>query len=327
MLAATLRTANPFISCVVPAYNEAEGIAAFVAALTDTLKAITPRFEIVVINDGSRDNTAQVVAGLCASNPALRFVNLSRNFGKEAALTAGIDHVSGDVTVLIDADFQHPLATIPQFVARWREGYDMVYGVRESRESESAIKRAGANAFYRLLNWLSTVDIPPDAGDFRLLDRKVVEALKAMPERGRFMKGLYAWVGFKSVSVPFVVQDRETGQTSFGLRGLLRLAQTGIVAFSDVPLRVWSVVGIVISAISLGYAAWIVFATLAFGVDVPGWATLVVAMMFLGGVQLLSIGILGEYLAGVFNEVKQRPTYLVAERVGFDATNRNIERH
>lgn len=313
-----VRTEQPFISCVVPAYNEGQGIAAFVAALTATLQAITPCFEIIVVNDGSRDNTADVVAGLCATHPALRFLNLSRNFGKEAALTAGIDHVTGDVAVLIDADFQHPLDTIPEFVARWIEGYDMVYGIRASRASESAIKRTGANLFYRLLNWLSTVDIPPDAGDFRLLDRKVVDALKAMPERGRFMKGLYAWVGFRSIPVTFEVQERETGQTSFGLRGLLRLAQTGIVAFSDVPLRVWSVVGIVVSAISLAYAAWIVFATLAFGVEVHGWATLVVAMMFLGGIQLLSIGILGEYLAGVFNEVKQRPTYLVAQRLGFD---------
>ncbi|WP_374352598.1 glycosyltransferase family 2 protein [Chitinimonas sp.] len=316
------RPAQPFISCVVPAYNEAEGIAAFVAALTTTLAAITPKYEIVVVNDGSRDHTAQVVADLCASNPALRFINLSRNFGKEAALTAGIDHVSGEVAVLIDADFQHPLATIAEFVQRWQAGYDMVYGVRDSRADESAIKRAGANLFYRLLNWLSTVDIPPDAGDFRLLDRKVIDALKAMPERGRFMKGLYAWVGFPSVAVPFVVQERETGETSFGIGGLLRLAQTGIVAFSDVPLRVWSIVGIVVSAISLGYAAWIVFATLAFGVDVPGWATLIVAMMFLGGIQLLSIGILGEYLAGVFNEVKQRPTYLVAQRLGFEQTDK-----
>jgi glycosyltransferase involved in cell wall biosynthesis len=317
-----VRPEHPYISCIVPAYNEEAGIAQFVHALSDTLKALSPRYEIVVVNDGSRDKTAEVVAGLCGGDIPVRFVNLSRNFGKEAALTAGLDHVSGDVAVMIDADFQHPLETVPVFLARWREGYDMAYGVRESRETESRFKRTGANAFYGLLNWLSSVDIPPDAGDFRLLDRKVVDALRAMPERGRFMKGLYAWVGFRSVAVPFVVQDRVAGETSFGVRGLLRLAHTGLIAFSDVPLRVWSVIGFIISAISLGYAAWIVFITLVKGVDVPGWATVVVAVIFLGGIQLLSVGILGEYLAGVFNEVKQRPNYLVSERIGFDDTGK-----
>ena len=312
-----VRPEQPYISCVVPAYNEADGIAHFIEALAPALEKLSPRYEIIVVNDGSRDNTAAVVAGLCDGDIPLRLINFSRNFGKEAALTAGLDHVAGDVAVLIDADFQHPIETIGLFLERWREGYDMAYGVRESREGESAFKRNGAKAFYGLLNWLSTVDIPPDAGDFRLLDRKVVEALKAMPERARFMKGLFAWVGFKSIAVPFVVQERLAGETSFGVRGLIRLAHTGLVAFSDVPLRVWSIIGFIVSAIALGYACWIVFITLARGIDVPGWATLVVAMMFLGGIQLLSIGILGEYLAGVFNEVKQRPTYLVAERLGF----------
>ncbi len=297
-----MRPEHPYISCVVPAYNEGEGIAAFVHALSGTLQSLGSRYEIIIVNDGSRDNTAEVVSGLIGGDLPIRFINLSRNFGKEAALTAGLDHVAGDVAILIDADFQHPLETIPLFLQRWREGYDMAYGVRESRKGESTFKRTGANLFYGLLNWLSTVDIPPDAGDFRLLDRKVIEALKAMPERGRFMKGLYAWVG----------------ETSFGVRNLLRLAHTGLIAFSDLPLRMWSVIGFIVSAISFAYAAWIVFVTLAQGVDVPGWATVVVAVMFLGGIQLLSVGILGEYLAGVFHEVKQRPNYLVADRLGFD---------
>jgi len=313
-----VRVEPPYISCVVPAYNEARCITDFLPCLAKALAGLSPRYEIIVVNDGSRDQTSSLVASLCQGHSHIRLINLSRNFGKEAALTAGLDHVRGDVAILIDADFQHPIELIAIFLDRWREGYDMVYGVRESRADESPLKRLGAQLFYRLLNRLSSIEIPMDAGDFRLLDRKVIDALKAMPERGRFMKGLYAWVGFRSVSVPFAVQVRHGGHTSFGLRALVRLAQTGIVAFSDVPLRVWGVIGFLISAISLLNALWIVFDTLVFGNTVPGWATLAVALMFLGGVQLISIGVLGEYLAGVFNEVKQRPTYLVADQIGFD---------
>ncbi|QDQ27197.1 glycosyltransferase family 2 protein [Chitinimonas arctica] len=316
-----MHSANPHISCVVPAYNEGEGIRDFLLALWATLQPLASRCEIIVVNDGSRDNTASVVADLCQSGMPLRLINLSRNFGKEAALTAGLDHVSGDLVILIDADFQHPLALIPAFLARWREGYDMVYGVRQSRADESRLKRTGAFAFYGLMNWLSSVNIPADAGDFRLLDRKVIDSLQSMPERARFMKGMYAWVGYRSIAVPFDVQTRNSGQSAFNIRALLQLAQTGILSFSDIPLRVWSVVGFFISALSLAYAAWIIIDTLRFGVEIPGWATLAAALMFLGGVQLISIGVLGEYLAGVFHEVKRRPIYLVSERIGFEETD------
>lgn len=305
------------LSFVVPAHNEAAGIADFLQQLCAFATPLASRIEVVVVNDGSRDATGDIVASLCGTLP-VKLVELSRNFGKEAALTAGLDHVTGAVTVLIDADFQHPFDAIPRFIEAWQNGYDMVYGVRESRADETRLKRFGARLFYALLNRLSSVEIPADAGDFRLLDARLVTALRSMPERGRFMKGLYAWVGFRAVAVPFSVRDRVRGASSFSLRALVRLAQTGIIAFSDVPLRAWSVIGVVISAIALAYASWIVFVTLAFGRDVPGWATITVAMMFFGGVQLLSIGILGEYLAAVFNEVKQRPTYLVARRIGFD---------
>lgn len=319
-----MRPDSVYISCIVPVFNEGKGVRDFLFALWETLKPLSDRCEIVVINDGSRDNTAAIVAGLCGGDMPVRLINFSRNFGKEAALTAGLDAVEGDVAIMIDADFQHPLATLPAFLAHWRAGYDMVYGVRSSRVDEAPLKRAGAKAFYGLINWLSSVDIPPDAGDFRLLDRKVIDALKSMPERARFMKGMYAWVGFKTIPVTFEVAVRSTGVSTFNTRSLLRLAQVGILAFSDLPLRVWSFVGFGISAISFAYGLWVIINTLAFGVDVPGWATLVAATMFLGGVQLLSIGILGEYLAGVFNEVKQRPTYLVAERMGYPApTNPN----
>lgn len=312
-----MRPESVYLSCIVPVYNEGAGVRDFLRALWQTLQTLSDHCEIVVINDGSKDDTAATIAGMCGGDMPLRLINFSRNFGKEAALTAGLDVVEGDVAIMIDADFQHPLATLPAFMARWREGYDMVYGVRSSRADEAAFKRAGAKAFYGLINWLSSVDIPPDAGDFRLLDRKVIDALKAMPERARFMKGMYAWVGFRSIPVTFEVAARSSGVSTFNMRSLLRLAQVGILAFSDLPLRVWSVIGFGISALSFAYGLWVIINTLVFGVDVPGWATLAAAMMFLGGVQLLSIGILGEYLAGVFNEVKQRPTYLIAERVGY----------
>ena len=311
------RPLTPLISCVVPAYNEAANIQPFVAALYAELLQHSKRVEIVIVNDGSKDDTAAKVLEIIDRYP-LRFIDLSRNFGKEAALTAGIDHAEGDVVVLIDADFQHPIAVIGDFLAQWRLGYDMVFGVRVDRKQESMVKRAGTRVFYSLLNRLSSVHIPPNAGDFRLLDRKVVLALRSMPERNRFMKGLYSWVGFRSLAVPFEVQERADGVSSFSLSNLWHLAVTGLVSFSDVPLRMWGAVGVVVSSISFIYALWIIAKTLIVGADVPGWATQVVAVMFLGGIQLMSIGILGEYIARIFNEVKQRPPYLIGSSHGFD---------
>lgn len=310
------RSEPPFISCVVPAYNEEAGITHFLSALKEELLKHSPRYEIVVVDDGSRDKTVETVAPLCDGH--VRLLELSRNFGKEAALTAGIDHAQGDVVILIDADFQHPIEVIAQFLAEWRNGFDMVYGIRNSRDDETARKRLGAHLFYKFLNYLSSVPIPPDAGDFRLLDRKVINALKSLPERTRFMKGLYSWVGFRSTPVKFDVQDRTTGVSSFNFKSLYRLAIVGIVSFSDIPLRVWSLIGFIISAIAFAYALWILTDTLMFGSKVPGWATLSVALMFFGGVQLMSIGILGEYIAHIFNEVKQRPNYVVDQHYGYN---------
>lgn len=301
------------ISCVVPIHNEAANIPAFIPALYRQLQALCRRFEIIAVNDGSDDDSGALLHRL-APEYRLCVIDFSRNFGKEAALTAGIDMARGDVVILIDADFQHPLDLLPEMLARWREGYDMVYGLRNGRSGESWLKRKGTALFYYLMSRGSTVEIPVDAGDFRLMDRCVVDALRALPERTRFMKGLYAWVGFRSVAVPFHVQERRAGYSSFSLRVLFRLALTGLVSFSDLPLRIWSTLGFGIAFAALCYGAWLLQEVWIDGVRVPGWATLAVSLMFFSGVQLISVGILGEYLARVFSEVKQRPNYIVARR-------------
>ncbi len=310
------RQRQPSISCVVPAYNEGEGISHFLKALAPALSALSPQFEIVVVDDGSRDDTCSRVEHLIEQLP-LRLVQLSRNFGKETALAAGLAHTSGQVVIIIDADFQHPLALLPDFLQQWRLGYDNVFGLRASREDEAPLKRHLTRLFYRLLSRNAQVDIPPDAGDFRLLDRQVVDALNALPERARFMKGLYAWVGYRSVGIPFQPANRHAGSSTFNFGRLLELAITGMTSFTDMPLRIWSVIGAAISLLAICYAGYETMRTLLFGADIPGWTTLTVAITFLGGVQLLSIGVLGEYVSRIFEEVKQRPLYIVARKLGF----------
>jgi len=305
-----------FISCVVPVFNEEAIVNTFIVELSKTLSSLSHRYEIILVDDGSRDNTVARVLEL--TSPTVKLIALSRNFGKETALTAGIEHARGDVCILMDADFQHPIEVIPSFLEKWAEGYDMVYGTRKNRESESYLKRNFAKLFYWIMQKITKMDMPNNAGDFRLMDRKIIIALQQFPERTRFMKGLYEWVGFKKIGIPFEVQDRLAGKSSWRFTKLTELAITGITSFSDVPLRVWGVVGFVVSLISLIYAIYIVTVTLIYGADLPGFPTLVVAIMFLGGIQLLSIGILGEYIARIFTEVKQRPKYLVQIKHGFD---------
>jgi len=306
-----------YISCIVPVYNEQANVGAFFPQLGKFLGAMAQRFEIIVVDDGSRDSTVQQIMQL-PKELNIKLLGFSRNFGKETALTAGLEHCSGDVAILMDADFQHPIETLPAFLASWGEGYEMVYGVRKNRDNESRIKRNLANLFYWLMAKITKIEMPNNAGDFRLLDRKVVDAINSFKERTRFMKGLYAWVGFKKTAVPFEVQERVAGKSSWGLVKLTELAITGITTFSDVPLRVWGFVGFIVSLISLIYAIYFLGATLISGTDLPGFPSIIVAVMFLGGVQLLSIGILGEYIARIFTEVKQRPKYIVETKHGFD---------
>jgi len=311
----TPRSPRPAISCVVPAYNEAANLGLLLTGLTEQLAALTDRWEILVIDDGSRDATPAAMAPWLM-RPGVRYVRLSRNFGKEAALTAGIDRAVGEVVLLMDADLQHPASLVPEMVTAWVGGADMVCAARASRADEGLLKRVGTAIFYRLVNHNSSVQIPVDAGDFRLMDRRVVEALKSLPERNRFMKGLYAWVGFHNVIIPYVPAERHAGVSTFSLRSLSRLAFTGVTAFTNAPLRLWSALGVVVALCALAFGLWIVVEHFLFGSDVPGWATLVCGMMFFSGVQLLSIGILGEYVGRIFDEVKQRPVYLIGSEAG-----------
>ncbi|MFH2078855.1 MAG: glycosyltransferase family 2 protein, partial [Pseudomonadota bacterium] len=264
-------------------------------------------------DDGSRDGTWQVLQTLAANDPRVQLLRLARNFGKELALTAGLDHVETDAALVIDADGQDPPELIPQFVAKWREGFDVVYGTRTRREGESWFKRFTAAAFYRVMSRLSHTPIPPDTGDFRLMSRPVLDALRQLRERQRFMKGLFTWVGFKQVSLPYERAPRLAGGSKFNYWRLWNLALEGITSFSTVPLRLATYVGVLTALGAFAWGLWIVARTVLWGDPVEGWPSLMTVMLFLGGVQLVALGIIGEYLGRLYLEVKQRPLYLVAE--------------
>ena len=305
------RTRTPLVSLVVPVFNEEDAVDPFVEATGRELAKAGAEFEMVFVNDGSRDETLARLLDHGARDKRVRVINLSRNFGKEAALTAGIDHARGDVLIPMDIDLQDPPELIAPFLEKWREGYDVVYGVRAARGSDTAAKRMSAGWFYRVFNMLSPVRIPANAGDFRLVDRRAVEVLRSLPERNRFMKGLFAWVGFNAIGVPYERPARSIGNTKFNMWRLWNFALDGVVSFSTTPLRAWFYVGVALAGISFLYALFIVTRVLIFGIDTPGYASLLTAVLLMGGIQLLSLGIIGEYLGRLFVEVKGRPIYVV----------------
>jgi polyisoprenyl-phosphate glycosyltransferase len=305
------RPADPLLSLVVPVFNEEEAVDLFLDTVVPQLERAALRFELVFVNDGSRDNTFARLFDRGRGDRRIRLVNLSRNFGKEAALTAGIDLARGDILIPMDIDLQDPPELIQPFVARWREGYDIVYGVRSGRHSDTRVKRLSAEWFYKVFNSLSPVRIPANVGDFRLVDRRAVEVLRQLPERNRFMKGLFAWVGFNSIGVPYERPTRVAGTTKFSFWRLWNFALDGVVSFSTAPLRAWFYVGVVIAAIAVLYALFIVTRVLILGIDTPGYASLLIAVLLMGAIQLLSLGIIGEYLGRLFLEVKGRPIYVV----------------
>ena len=306
----------PSISCVVPAFNEARNLGTVVPEILAKLSTLSSKVELIVVDDGSRDNTSEVMQVLCTTHRELVYLQFSRNFGKEPALTAGLDAARGELVILMDADGQHPVSLLPKMLEKWQQGSDVVYAVRKTRDDQSGLQVKLTAIFYKLVNFGSRVKIPANAGDFRLMDRKVVDALKSLPERNRFMKGLYAWVGFNSTAIDYEPLARTDGKSNFGLRGSLSLALTGILAFSITPLRVLTAVGMALSAIALGYGMWVVGEYFFSGIAVPGYATIVVGMMFFSGIQLLSIGVLAEYVGRIYEEVKQRPPYLISQRTG-----------
>jgi glycosyltransferase involved in cell wall biosynthesis len=309
----------PELSLVVPFFNEEEGCAAFFARVLPIVEGITRSYEIVCVNDGSEDRTAQLLAAQHLCNRRVKLLNLSRNFGKEGALTAGLDHARGRAVIPIDADLQDPPELIPELVARWREGFDVVLAVRADRRSDTLLKRITARLFYRLIGRMAEVPIPADVGDFRLLDRRVVDALKLLPERTRFMKGLFAWLGFRQARVEYRRAGRVAGASRWRYWRLWNFALEGLFSFSTLPLRIWTYAGLLVAATALALAVFIVVRTAVAGVDVPGYASLVVLVSLFGGINMVGLGIIGEYLGRIFTEVKGRPNYLIRDQLGFDA--------
>ena len=314
------------LSVVVPCYNEEAVLRETHRRLGAALEAITERegldYEVVYVDDGSRDRTPLLLQQLQAGDRRVRVVRFSRNFGHQIAVTAGVEHARGDAVVLIDADLQDPPEVIGEMVARWREGYDVAYGVRTDRPGESAFKRATAKGFYRLINRLSETPIPLDTGDFRLMDRKVVDALQAMPERDRFVRGMVSWVGFRQVAVPYRRDARLAGESKYPLFKMVRFALDGVTSFSVQPLRVATWLGFAVSALALVGIVYALGLRLFTSTWVAGWTAMMIAVLFLGGVQLLSLGVIGEYIGRIYGEAKRRPLYLVQERLGFERARR-----
>ncbi|MFL6725096.1 MAG: glycosyltransferase family 2 protein [Sphingomicrobium sp.] len=310
----------PLLSVVVPVKNEEDCILPFVDRVGAILDAVAADsgWEILFVDDGSTDATLAAIVAANMRDPRVRALSLSRNFGKEAALSAGLDHARGNAVIPMDADMQDPPEVLPEMVAKWREGHEMVFGVRRSRTEDSFAKRLTAGLFYRAHNMVSADKIPENAGDFRLMDRKVVDVIRAMPERNRFMKGLFAWAGFRQAAVEYDRAERETGKTKFNYWKLWTLALDGITSASTVPLRIWSYVGAIVALFAFGYGTFLAVDTMMFGNPVPGYASIMTSVLFLGGIQLISLGVLGEYVGRILTETKQRPLYVVRDTVGIE---------
>jgi len=304
-------SAMPSISVVAPAYNEQEVLEEFHRRVSTVLAGLDCDYEIVLVNDGSRDATLALMHALRARDPHVSVVDLSRNFGKEIALSAGLDHTSGEVVVILDADLQDPPELIPAMLEHWREGYDVVYGVRTQRDGETWLKKLTAKYFYRVIKSVSRVNIPSDTGDFRLMSRRAVQAVGQLREEHRFMKGLFAWVGFPSVPLHYRRDARAAGTTTWNYWKLWNFALEGITSFTVAPLKVATYLGLSVAVLALLFAGFVVWKALVFGDPVRGYPSLMAVTLFLGGVQLISVGLLGEYVGRIFNEVKQRPLYLV----------------
>jgi polyisoprenyl-phosphate glycosyltransferase len=311
----------PLLSVVVPVKNEEDGILPFVQRVGAILDGIAQDsgWEILFVDDGSTDATLAAIVAANQRDPRVRALSLSRNFGKEAALSAGLDHARGEAVIPMDVDMQDPPEVLPEMVAKWREGHEMVFGVRRCRSSDGWAKRVTASLYYRAHNAVSSDKIPENAGDFRLMDRKVVDVIRAMPERNRFMKGLFAWAGFRQAAVEYDRAERETGKTKYNYWKLWTLALDGITSASTVPLRIWSYVGALVALFAIGFASVLAVQTMIFGNPVPGYASIMVSVLFLGGIQLISLGVLGEYVGRILTETKQRPLYVVRDTVGIES--------
>lgn len=315
-------SSRPTFSVVAPVYNEEQLLPEFYRRTVTMLEALGEPFEIVLVNDGCRDRSPEIMRDLHAQDSRVKIVNFSKNFGHQLAITAGIDHARGAAVVIIDSDLQDPPEVIPELIKRWREGYQVVYAVRAEREGETWFKQITATTFYRLIARITNVDIPVDTGDFRLMDRRVVDALSSMREHHRFMRGMSAWVGFQQTGVPYKRDARTAGETKYPLRKMLKFALDGITSFSYLPLQLATYTGFIITILSLiGIILTIVLRLIPGVYAFEGQATTLVTVLFLGGVQLIFLGIIGEYLGRIYDEVKRRPLYIVAETLGFEEDN------
>ncbi|MBU2739724.1 glycosyltransferase family 2 protein [Acidithiobacillus concretivorus] len=302
------------VSIIVPCHNESGNLKILHERVSGIMDACGEPWEMVCVNDGSTDDTLLQLIALHQQDPRIHVIDLSRNFGKEAALTAGLDAAQGDAAIPLDADLQDPPELIPELLAQWRDGYDVVNAVRLSREGESWLKRASAHFFYRAINRMSVVDIPADTGDFRLLSRPVLDALQSLPERRRFMKGLFAWVGFRSTNVYYHRAPRHSGKTTWNYWKLWNFAVEGVTSFSQVPLQLAAYLGFIVSGLAFLYALWLIISTLVYGNPVKGYPSMMVTLLFLGGVQLMALGVIGEYLGRIYEESKHRPLYLIRKK-------------
>jgi len=302
---------NPVLSIVCPCYNEEAVIDTFLLHIVPILDNLHKSYEILFINDGSSDSTLDALLTAKKRYPFIRILNLSRNFGKEAALTAGLEHAMGYATIPIDVDLQHPPQLIATFISKWEEGYDVVAGRRVTRTGESFFKKFSAKLFYNFHNSISDIDIPNDVGDYRLMSRKVIESLKTLPENQRFMKGIFAWLGYKTAIVEYCQESRIAGESSFSAWKLWNFALDGITSFSTTPLRVWLYIGFTISFFSFFFAVFILIEIFIYGIELPGYASTIIMILFLGGIQLMGIGILGEYIGRIYKESKRRPVYII----------------
>lgn len=309
---------NELISIVVPMYNEEGNIRPLYEAIVREFEELWHDFELIFVDDGSRDRSVETVKQLHESDSRVKLICLSRNFGHQIAITAGIENARGAAVVMMDGDMQHPPALIPEMIQRWKEGYDIVYTVREESEGASFFKRFTAAGFYRLINRMVDTHIVPNAADFRLMDRKAVDCLNSLKERNRFVRGLVAWIGFRQAAMPYVAAARFSGVTKYSFTKMFAFAIDGIASFSTLPLRFSAVIGFIAALIGVPYAIWALYARIFTDTVVPGWTSVVVAVLFLGGVQLMSLGIIGEYIGRIYDEVKGRPLYIAREMLGLE---------
>ncbi len=310
------------VSVLIPILNEEHSLQELGRQLPQVLGRLDTDWRVLFVDDGSSDGTVEAIRKLNAQDDRFSAISLSRNFGKEIAVAAGLHHVTGDACIIMDADLQHPPEVLSSFIERWREGYDIVYGQRIDRQTDGPAYRLFAKIYYRVFNFLVHSDIPKNAGDFRLLSRRAIDAMNTLQERARFNKGLYSWIGFKSVAVPYSVSERRHGASKWNLRRLVSYGIDGVTSFSTIPLRVWSLLGLTISLMAMVYSAIFLISTLLFGADIPGFPTLIISVMFFSGAQLISLGIMGEYLGRVYDEVKARPLYIIAEEIGLASADK-----